>query len=76
MPTVTTDDFVNFATDKPEKKSRVINLSQYGPTYFGPEHAQVLLNTIISNGKANFPCQFRLSMAMSKNKYYFNLPLV
>ncbi|XP_068424911.1 dmX-like protein 2 isoform X3 [Clinocottus analis] len=39
---VTTDDFLNFATDKPEKKSRVINLSQYGPTYFGPEHAQVL----------------------------------
>ncbi|XP_067352037.1 dmX-like protein 2 isoform X1 [Channa argus] len=42
VPTVTTDDFVNFATDKPEKKSRVINLSQYGPTYFGQEHAQVL----------------------------------
>ncbi|KAI4830189.1 hypothetical protein KUCAC02_001839 [Chaenocephalus aceratus] len=42
MQAVTTDDFVNFATDKPEKKSRVINLSQYGPTYFGPEHAQVL----------------------------------
>ncbi|XP_013889112.1 dmX-like protein 2 isoform X2 [Austrofundulus limnaeus] len=42
VPTVTTDDFVNFATDKPEKKSRVINLSQYGPTYFGPEHAQVM----------------------------------
>uniref|UniRef100_A0A8C5AAZ5 Dmx-like 2 n=1 Tax=Gadus morhua TaxID=8049 RepID=A0A8C5AAZ5_GADMO len=39
---VTTDDFVSFATEKPEKKSRVINLSQYGPTYFGPEHAQVL----------------------------------
>ena len=38
---VTTDDFVNFATEKVEKKSRVINLSQYGPTYFGPEHAQV-----------------------------------
>ncbi|XP_058485255.1 dmX-like protein 2 isoform X4 [Solea solea] len=42
LPAVTTDDFVNFATDKPEKRSRVINLSQYGPTYFGPEHAQVL----------------------------------
>uniref|UniRef100_A0A672GJ05 Dmx-like 2 n=1 Tax=Salarias fasciatus TaxID=181472 RepID=A0A672GJ05_SALFA len=42
VPAVTTDDFVNFATDKPEKRSRVINLSQYGPTYFGPEHAQVL----------------------------------
>uniref|UniRef100_A0A3P8UW05 Dmx-like 2 n=1 Tax=Cynoglossus semilaevis TaxID=244447 RepID=A0A3P8UW05_CYNSE len=41
VPTVTTDDFVSLATDKPEK-SRVINLSQYGPTYFGPEHAQVL----------------------------------
>uniref|UniRef100_A0A3Q2U785 Dmx-like 2 n=1 Tax=Fundulus heteroclitus TaxID=8078 RepID=A0A3Q2U785_FUNHE len=42
VSTVTTDDFVNFATDKPERKSRVINLSQYGPSYFGPEHAQVL----------------------------------
>ncbi|XP_052438398.1 dmX-like protein 2 isoform X2 [Carassius gibelio] len=42
VPAVTTDDFVNFAAEKPEKKSRVINLSQYGPTYFGPEHAQVL----------------------------------
>ncbi|XP_052387583.1 dmX-like protein 2 isoform X5 [Carassius gibelio] len=42
VQTVTTDDFVNFAAEKPEKKTRVINLSQYGPTYFGPEHAQVL----------------------------------
>lgn len=39
---VTTDDFVSFASEKPERKTRVINLSQYGPTYFGPEHAQVL----------------------------------
>uniref|UniRef100_A0A3B1IUU4 Dmx-like 2 n=1 Tax=Astyanax mexicanus TaxID=7994 RepID=A0A3B1IUU4_ASTMX len=39
---VTTDDFVSFASEKPEKKTRVINLSMYGPTYFGPEHAQVL----------------------------------
>lgn len=44
VPAVTTDDFMNFATDKPEKKSRVINLSQYGPTYFGPEHAQVSID--------------------------------
>ncbi|XP_063044678.1 dmX-like protein 2 [Engraulis encrasicolus] len=42
VPAVTTDDFVSFATEKPERKSRVINLSQYGPTYFGQEHAQVL----------------------------------
>lgn len=44
VTTVTTDDFMNFASDKPEKKSRVINLSQYGPTYFGPEHAQVSID--------------------------------
>lgn len=42
VPAVTTDDFVSFAAEKPERRSRVINLSQYGPTYFGPEHAQVL----------------------------------
>ncbi|XP_066557486.1 dmX-like protein 2 isoform X2 [Amia ocellicauda] len=42
VQSVTTDDFVSFATEKKESKSRVINLSQYGPTYFGPEHAQVL----------------------------------
>lgn len=46
VPAVTTDDFVNFATDKPERKSRVINLSQYGPSYFGPEHAQVIAHFI------------------------------
>lgn len=55
VPTVTTDDFVNFATDKPEKKSRVINLSQYGPTYFGPEHAQVLLNLYEPICRRGFP---------------------
>ncbi|XP_053355874.1 dmX-like protein 2 isoform X2 [Clarias gariepinus] len=40
---VNTDDFASFAySDKAEKKTRVIDLSQYGPTCFGPEHAQVL----------------------------------
>ncbi|KAI1904061.1 hypothetical protein AGOR_G00001800 [Albula goreensis] len=42
LQAVTTDDFVSFAAEKKEKKSRVIDLSQYGPTDFGPEHAQVL----------------------------------
>ncbi|XP_035251721.1 dmX-like protein 2 isoform X3 [Anguilla anguilla] len=42
VPTVSTDDFVSFAEEKKERKSRVIDLSQYGPTYFGPEHARVL----------------------------------
>nr|XP_014347443.1 PREDICTED: dmX-like protein 2 isoform X3 [Latimeria chalumnae] len=39
---VTTDDFISFDYEKRESKSKVINLSQYGPTYFGPEHARVL----------------------------------
>ncbi|XP_043932298.1 dmX-like protein 2 [Protopterus annectens] len=39
---VTTDDFMSFETERKESRSRIINLSQYGPTYFGPEHAQVL----------------------------------
>ncbi|XP_072326719.1 dmX-like protein 2 isoform X4 [Scyliorhinus torazame] len=41
-PSVTTDDFVDFVIEKKESRSKVINLSQYGPTYFGPEHARVL----------------------------------
>ncbi|XP_040198599.1 dmX-like protein 2 isoform X2 [Rana temporaria] len=39
---VTTDDFIGFETEKREGKSKVINLSQYGPAYFGREHASVL----------------------------------
>ncbi|XP_071611366.1 dmX-like protein 2 [Heliangelus exortis] len=38
---VTTDDFIDFEPEK-ESKSKVINLSQYGPTHFGREHASVL----------------------------------
>ncbi|XP_044294884.1 dmX-like protein 2 isoform X2 [Varanus komodoensis] len=39
---VTTDDFIDFEPEKREHKSKVINLSQYGPTCFGQEHASVL----------------------------------
>lgn len=39
---ITTDDFIGFETEKRESRSKVINLSQYGPTYFGREHASVL----------------------------------
>ncbi|XP_042327082.1 dmX-like protein 2 isoform X1 [Sceloporus undulatus] len=39
---VTTDDFIDFEPERREHKSKVINLSQYGPTYFGQEHASVL----------------------------------
>ncbi|XP_048375702.1 dmX-like protein 2 [Sphaerodactylus townsendi] len=39
---VTTDDFIDFEPERRENRSKVINLSQYGPTYFGREHASVL----------------------------------
>uniref|UniRef100_A0A8C3SKA2 Dmx like 2 n=1 Tax=Chelydra serpentina TaxID=8475 RepID=A0A8C3SKA2_CHESE len=42
MQPVTTDDFIDFEIEKRESKSKVINLSQYGPSYFGREHASVL----------------------------------
>ncbi|XP_062860822.1 dmX-like protein 2 isoform X2 [Trichomycterus rosablanca] len=45
-PAASTDDFASFAwadkAEKKEKRTRVIDLSQYAPTYFGPEHARVL----------------------------------
>ncbi|XP_068954155.1 dmX-like protein 2 isoform X3 [Petaurus breviceps papuanus] len=39
---ITTDDFIDLEPEKRESKSKVINLSQYGPSYFGQEHASVL----------------------------------
>nr|XP_025046516.1 dmX-like protein 2 isoform X1 [Pelodiscus sinensis] len=42
IQSVTTDDFIDFELEKRESKSKVINLSQYGPSYFGQEHASVL----------------------------------
>ncbi|XP_012513474.1 PREDICTED: dmX-like protein 2 [Propithecus coquereli] len=38
---ITTDD-IDLEPEKREHKSKVINLSQYGPAYFGQEHARVL----------------------------------
>ncbi|XP_065262879.1 dmX-like protein 1 isoform X5 [Emys orbicularis] len=37
-----TDDLTVFEADEDNTKPKVIDLSQYSPTYFGPEHAQVL----------------------------------
>ncbi|NXK90857.1 DMXL1 protein, partial [Formicarius rufipectus] len=39
---INTDDLVTFDADEDSLKPKVIDLSQYSPTYFGPEHAQVL----------------------------------
>ncbi|XP_065730509.1 dmX-like protein 1 isoform X4 [Phocoena phocoena] len=41
MSALMTDSHV-LKTDEENTKPRVIDLSQYSPTYFGPEHAQVL----------------------------------
>ncbi|XP_076218684.1 dmX-like protein 1 isoform X8 [Aptenodytes patagonicus] len=39
---ISTDELVTFDADEDSSKPKVIDLSQYSPTYFGPEHAQVL----------------------------------
>ncbi|KAM6034285.1 dmX-like protein 1 isoform 4-T4 [Chlamydotis macqueenii] len=39
---INTDELVTFDADEDSSKPKVIDLSQYSPTYFGPEHAQVL----------------------------------
>ncbi|XP_065517245.1 dmX-like protein 1 isoform X3 [Lathamus discolor] len=39
---ISTDELVIFDADEDSLKPKVIDLSQYSPTYFGPEHAQVL----------------------------------
>lgn len=41
ISSLTTDSYV-LETDEENTKPRVIDLSQYSPAYFGPEHAQVL----------------------------------
>uniref|UniRef100_A0A670Y0U5 Dmx like 1 n=1 Tax=Pseudonaja textilis TaxID=8673 RepID=A0A670Y0U5_PSETE len=37
-----TDELTTIEVDEDDKKPKVIDLSQYNPTYFGQEHAQVL----------------------------------
>ncbi|XP_074055713.1 dmX-like protein 1 isoform X6 [Macrotis lagotis] len=39
---LTTDDIHVFEPEEENSEPKVIDLSQYSPTYFGPEHAQVL----------------------------------
>ncbi|NWI91743.1 DMXL1 protein, partial [Pitta sordida] len=39
---ISTDEPVTFDANEDSSKPKVIDLSQYSPTYFGPEHAQVL----------------------------------
>lgn len=41
-PVISTDELVTFDADEDSSKPKIIDLSQYSPTYFGPEHAQVL----------------------------------
>ncbi|XP_010724506.1 dmX-like protein 1 [Meleagris gallopavo] len=39
---ISTDELVTFDAEEDSVKPKVIDLSQFSPTYFGPEHAQVL----------------------------------
>ncbi|RXM33272.1 DmX-like protein 1, partial [Acipenser ruthenus] len=46
-PSLGTDDFGLLDTDEEDTDAKVIDLSQYSPTYFGPEHAQVLSSHLL-----------------------------
>uniref|UniRef100_A0A8C5MH23 Dmx like 1 n=1 Tax=Leptobrachium leishanense TaxID=445787 RepID=A0A8C5MH23_9ANUR len=42
VPPLASDELSILDSEEESKKPQVIDLSQYGPTYFGPEHSQVL----------------------------------
>ncbi|XP_063310187.1 dmX-like protein 1 isoform X1 [Pelobates fuscus] len=42
VPPLVSDELSILESEDENAKPQVINLSQYGPTYFGPEHSQVL----------------------------------
>ncbi|XP_066567407.1 dmX-like protein 1 isoform X2 [Amia ocellicauda] len=46
-PSLVVDDFGLTDSEQEEAKPQVIDLSQYSPTYFGPEHAQVLSSHLL-----------------------------
>ncbi|XP_069043344.1 dmX-like protein 1 isoform X6 [Lepisosteus oculatus] len=46
-PSLATDDFDLIDSEQEGTKPKVIDLSQYSPTYFGPEHAQVLSSHLL-----------------------------
>ncbi|XP_029426818.1 dmX-like protein 1 isoform X2 [Rhinatrema bivittatum] len=46
IPTLSTDE-LNIEVDEENRKPQVIDLSQYSPTYFGPEHSQVLSSHLL-----------------------------
>ncbi|XP_077146958.1 dmX-like protein 1 isoform X1 [Ranitomeya variabilis] len=41
-PTLSADELTNLDSDEESTKPQIIDLSQYSPTYFGPEHSTVL----------------------------------
>ncbi|XP_055025061.2 dmX-like protein 1 isoform X2 [Misgurnus anguillicaudatus] len=44
---ISADDADTFTVDEEDEKAKVIDLSKYGPTFFGPEHAQVLSDHLL-----------------------------
>nr|XP_014352268.1 PREDICTED: dmX-like protein 1 [Latimeria chalumnae] len=47
VPTFNTDDLGLLENEEEDNATRVIDLSQYSPTFFGPEHAQVLSSHLL-----------------------------
>ncbi|XP_063820250.1 dmX-like protein 1 isoform X2 [Pseudophryne corroboree] len=42
VPNISSDELTTMESEEDSKKPQVIDLSQYSPTYFGPEHSKVL----------------------------------
>nr|XP_033784929.1 dmX-like protein 1 isoform X1 [Geotrypetes seraphini] len=47
IPTLSTEELNMLDVDEENTKPQVIDLSQYSPTYFGPEHSQVLSSHLL-----------------------------
>ncbi|XP_053277772.1 dmX-like protein 1 isoform X2 [Pleuronectes platessa] len=48
--------------DEEETGNKVIDLSQYSPTYFGPEHAQVLSSHLLHSSLPGLTCMEQMSL--------------
>ncbi|XP_075128224.1 dmX-like protein 1 [Leptodactylus fuscus] len=47
LPSLSTEELGPLDEDEENRKPQVIDLSQYGPTYFGPEHSKVLSRQLL-----------------------------
>ncbi|XP_075457257.1 dmX-like protein 1 isoform X2 [Ascaphus truei] len=47
VPTLSSDELTTLESEEESTKPQVIDLSQYSPSYFGPEHSQVLSSHLL-----------------------------